>query len=59
MHSILLKFWYNDKENRYYKVRQLLQNETKSCYHKVITKCYRSLLQTASGTAKYVKYYKV
>ena len=51
-----LKLWY---ENWYRKVRQLLLNETKSSYWKAITKCDRSLLQSASGVTKYVRFYKV
>ena len=50
----------------YERVRQLLQNETENTYEKFITKCYRSLLQRASGITKCnrllsqtVSYYKV
>ena len=31
---------------------QLLKNETENSYHKVITKCDRSLLQSASAVTK-------
>ena len=31
----------------------------KNSYYKVITKCDRSLLQSASGISKCVRYYKV
>ena len=40
---------YNNIEN---KVRQLLKNETENSYYKVITKCDRSLLKSASGITK-------
>ena len=39
-------------KNWYYKVRQLLQNETENSYQKFITKCDRGLLQSASGITK-------
>ena len=39
-------------KNCYYKVRQLLQNETKNSYQKFTTKCDRSLLQSVEGITK-------
>ena len=40
-------------------MRDLLQSEIENSYLKVMTKCNRSLLQCASGSIKYVWYYKV
>ena len=42
-------------KNWYYKVRQLLQNETGNSYEKFIAKCDRGLLQSVSGIATYDK----
>ena len=39
--------------------RQLLKNETENSCYKVITKCDRLLLQSASGITKCDSYYKV
>ena len=36
-----------------------LKNETENSYYKVITKCDLSLLQSASGITKCVRYYNV
>ena len=46
-------------ENWYDNVRQLLENETESSCYKVIIKCNKRLLQSASGITKYLRYYKV
>ena len=46
-------------KNWYYKVRQLLENETENSHQKFITKCDRGLLQSASGITKCARYYKV
>ena len=37
----------------------VIKNETENSYYKVITKCDRSLLQSASGITKCNSYYKV
>ena len=40
-------------------MRQLLENETENSYYKVIIKCNKRLLQSASGITKYLRYYNV
>ena len=53
------ELWHDDVENWYDNVRQLLENETESSCYKVIIKCNKRLLQSASGITKYLRYYKV
>ena len=52
LHVFFETLTYNNIENRWYKVRQLLKNETENSYYKVITKCDRNLLQSLSGITK-------
>ena len=52
LHVFFETLAYNNIEYRQCKVGQLLKNETENSYYKVITKCDRLLLQSASGITK-------
>ena len=72
-YSIFFETLIDNIKSWYYKVRQLLQNETDNSYQEVITKngscllqnasgitkCDKSLLQSALGITKCNSYYKL
>ena len=49
---VFFKTSFFNTENWLYKARQLLKNEIKNSYYKVIIKCDKNLLQSASGIKK-------
>ena len=62
LHVFLETLAYNNIENWWYQVRQLLKNETENSYYKVITKCGRSasgITKCDKFITKCIMYYKV
>ena len=59
LHIFFETLAYNNIEHWQCKVGQLLKNETENSYYKVIAKCDRLLLQSASGITKCDSYYNV
>ena len=56
-YSIFFKLLHDNMKYWYYKVKQLIQNETENGYEKNMTKCVRfykkrQVLQSVSGTTK-------